>query len=41
MEYSGQILDGQMHGKGKLVYRNGESYEGDWIKGMLENLHDI
>ena len=25
-----QIQDGQMHGKGALVYPNGEKYEGAW-----------
>ena len=33
MQYSGQISDGQMHGVGKLVYPNGEEYEGDWVYG--------
>ena len=33
MQYSGQILDGQMHGKGRLVYENGEIYAGDWLRG--------
>lgn len=27
-----QILDGQMHGKGTLVYPNGERYEGSWVR---------
>jgi hypothetical protein len=26
-QYTGQIADGQMHGKGTLVYPNGERYE--------------
>jgi hypothetical protein len=34
MKYQGQILDGQMHGKGKLTYDNGEYYDGEWVKGM-------
>lgn len=25
-----QIQDGQMHGKGALIYPNGERYEGSW-----------
>ena len=33
MQYSGFMSDGQMHGKGKLVYENGEVYEGDWVRG--------
>jgi hypothetical protein len=36
MEYQGQILDGQMHGHGKLKYENGEYYDGEWVKGRLE-----
>ena len=27
MQYSGQIQDGQMHGRGRVRYANGESYE--------------
>jgi len=33
MQYTGQILDGQMHGKGNLIYPNGERYEGNWLHG--------
>ena len=33
MQYQGQILDGQMHGSGKLTYENGEYYDGDWVRG--------
>ncbi len=33
MKYQGQILDGQMHGDGKLTYDNGEYYDGEWVKG--------
>jgi hypothetical protein len=35
MEYQGQILDGQMHGHGKLKYENGEFYDGEWLKGVI------
>ncbi|RYY84829.1 hypothetical protein EON63_08535 [archaeon] len=35
MEYQGHILDGQMHGHGKLKYENGEYYDGEWVKGRL------
>ena len=34
MQYQGQILDGQMHGCGKLTYENGEYYDGDWVRGI-------
>ena len=33
MQYTGQILDGQMHGRGALIYPNGERYEGAWVYG--------
>src|SRR5688572_17134312 len=33
MQYQGQILDGQMHGQGKLTYENGEYYDGEWVRG--------
>jgi hypothetical protein len=33
MEYQGQILDGQMHGRGKLIYENNEYYAGEWVRG--------
>lgn len=33
MQYQGQILDGQMHGTGKLTYENGEYYDGEWVRG--------
>ena len=33
MKYQGQILDGQMHGEGKLIYDNGEYYDGEWQRG--------
>ena len=35
MQYSGQIEDGQMHGRGRLQYPNGEIYDGDWVYGKL------
>lgn len=33
MQYQGLILDGQMHGFGKLTYDNDEYYEGEWNRG--------
>ena len=38
MQYQGQISDGQMHGKGKLVYENGEYYSGEWVKGKRHGI---
>lgn len=35
MKYQGGILDGQMHGEGKLTYDNGEYYDGEWVKGKM------
>ena len=35
MQYQGQILDGQMHGTGKLTYENGEYYDGEWVRGNI------
>lgn len=35
MQYQGQILDGQMHGTGKLTYENGEYYDGEWVRGNV------
>ena len=26
-----------MHGQGKLVYENGECYNGEWVKGARVN----
>jgi hypothetical protein len=33
MKYQGSILDGFMHGEGRLTYENGEYYDGNWVKG--------
>ena len=33
MQYSGQIKEGRMHGRGSIVYPNNERYEGDWVMG--------
>ena len=35
MQYDGQISsDGKFHGHGKIVYANGESYDGEWHAGQ-------
>ena len=33
-----QIQDGQMHGKGSLIYPNGERYEGSWCVGAAADV---
>jgi len=33
--YSGGMRDGRPHGKGKLAYRSGESFEGEWSAGYM------
>ena len=33
MKYQGSILDGFMHGEGRLTYENGEYYDGEWVRG--------
>jgi len=38
MKYQGGILDGQMHGEGKLTYDNGEYYDGEWVKGQWHSM---
>lgn len=34
MKYQGSILDGFMHGDGRLTYENGEYYDGQWVRGL-------
>ena len=33
MQYTGQIFDGLMHGKGRLTYDINHYYDGDWVRG--------
>lgn len=35
MKYQGSILDGFMHGEGRLTYENGEYYDGLWVRGSI------
>ncbi|MCL2175898.1 MAG: hypothetical protein FWB73_07625 [Treponema sp.] len=32
--YEGDLLEGNPHGKGKIIYTDGTVYEGDWIDGL-------
>jgi hypothetical protein len=41
MQYQGQILEGQMHGLGKLTYENGEYYDGDWVRGSYVSVNEV
>jgi len=41
LQYTGQILEGKMHGKGTAIYSVGnegvtETYEGDWIQSKRQ-----
>jgi len=38
MIYTGEIENGKMHGKGTLVYPNGEKYDGDWVHGKRHGI---
>ena len=33
--YTGYLVDGILHGKGKMVWNNGSSYDGDWNHGKV------
>ena len=33
MQYTGQIVEGLMHGRGRLTYDENHYYDGDWVKG--------
>lgn len=32
--YEGNVVDSKMHGKGSLIWSNGDSYSGQWQAGM-------
>ena len=34
--YQGMMARGRPHGRGRLVYRSGERFEGDWSNGVLD-----
>ena len=33
--YYGALQDGQLHGRGRLEWRNGARYEGDFVRGLM------
>ena len=33
VDYIGEVLDGEPHGRGTFTYSDGDIYEGDWING--------
>lgn len=34
--YTGELVDGLMHGQGKLVWNSGRTYEGSWAGGQMD-----
>ena len=45
LSYSGEMLHGKRHGKGTLIYRNGSSFEGEFLydnlsEGVFKNVDD-
>jgi len=34
--YTGNYKDGQKHGVGKMIYPNGDIYEGEWVENRME-----
>ena len=35
-QYKGQMMNGKPNGKGHTVFKNGDTYEGEYIKGKRE-----
>ena len=35
-EYTGEMKSRKPNGKGKTVYKNGDAYEGEYVKGLRE-----
>ena len=35
-DYKGEMVAGKPHGKGKAVYKNGNWYEGEYVKGKRQ-----
>ena len=33
--YQGEMVAGKPHGKGKTVYKNGDTYEGHYVMGFI------
>ena len=40
-EYTGELKGRKPNGKGKTIYKNGNTYEGEYIKGKREGERDI
>ena len=38
-EYTGELKGRKPNGKGKTIYKNGNTYEGEYIKGKRHYLH--
>ena len=36
MNYTGELKDGQPHGKGKMFWKDGSFYDGEWEKGVID-----
>ena len=36
VEYEGDFVNGELHGKGKLTYPNGKIEEGNWENGKYK-----
>lgn len=41
IRYEGEFKDGQIHGKGKYIYPNGDIWEGENVNGLMVGLYTI
>lgn len=41
MQYSGELLDGRMHGRGCLQYPSGVKYDGQFLHGKREGEESV
>ena len=35
-QYKGEMMSGRPHGKGNTIYKNGDTYEGNYVKGKRQ-----